>query len=410
MFDTAGRQLRDRLLDRFSTPIDEPLDDDAFNDLALAVFRYQFERNRPLTAFCKRRRRTPSTVEHWTRIPAVPTAAFRQVALVAGDPEDAEAVFLTSGTTSTPAASGERSPGETRRGARSDTPPPSGQRSGGRSDFGAGRRGAHFILDLSIYHAALLAHFRARLLPDGATPRMIALMPPTTDMPDSSLAHMVQVVVDRLGGPGSRHVASTAAGLDTTSLAAALDEACDDGRPVCLLGTSFSFVHWLDHLTGSGERFRLPEGSRLMDTGGYKGRSRAVPAEELRGLWHEWLGIDPALCVNEYGMTELCSQFYDTSLEERLTRATPGPRRKVGPPWVRTRVVDPDTLEPVDPGATGLLQHFDLANLGSVVAIQTEDLGHALDDGFTVRGRAAGAPSRGCSIALDDLLTAARPE
>lgn len=378
MLDAAGRQLRDRLLDRFSTPIDEPLDDDAFDDLALAVFRYQFERNRPFAAFCNRRRRTADTVDHWTRIPAVPTAAFREVALVAGDPEDAEAVFLTSGTTST-------------------------------ASPGGSRRGAHFILDLSIYHAALLAHFRARVLPDGVTPRMMALMPSTAEMPDSSLAHMVQVVVDRLGGPGSRHVASTAAGLDTTSLATALDEACDDGVPVCLIGTSFSFVHWLDHLHGSGERFRLPEGSRLMDTGGYKGRSREVPGDELRSLWRERLGIDPALCVNEYGMTELCSQFYDTSLEQRLTRATPGPRRKVGPPWVRTRVVDPDTLEPVDPGATGLLQHFDLANLGSVVAIQTEDLGQTLDDGFTVLGRAAGAPSRGCSIALDDLLTAARP-
>lgn len=388
MLDAAGRQLRDRLLDRFNAPIHEPFDDDAFNDLALAVFRYQFERNQAFAAFCGRRASTPDTVDHWTRIPAVPTAAFREVALVTGDPADAEAVFRTSGTTA-PAARG---------GAFSEV-----------ERAGASRRGAHYILDLSIYHAAVLAHFRARVLPDAAAPRMLALMPSSAEVPDSSLAHMVQLVVDRLGAPGSRHFATTVDGLDTASLAAALDAACDDGSPVCLLGTSFAFVHWLDHVHRSGERFRLPDGSRLMDTGGYKGRSREVPADELRSLLYERLGVDPDLCVNEYGMTELCSQYYDTSLEERLAGGAPArPRRKIGPPWVRARIVDPDRLEPVDAGTAGLVQHFDLANLGSVIAVQTEDLGRALEDGFTLLGRAAGAPSRGCSIAMDDLLAATK--
>ena len=33
-----------------------------------------------------RRERTPSTVSSWTDVPAVPTGAFKEVALVAGDP------------------------------------------------------------------------------------------------------------------------------------------------------------------------------------------------------------------------------------------------------------------------------------------------------------------------------------
>jgi hypothetical protein len=80
----------------------------------------------------------------------------------------------------------------------------------------------------------------------------------------------------------------------------------------------------------------------------------------------------------------------------------------VGPAWVRTRVVDPDTLEPVSPGSTGLLQHFDVANTGSVMAIQTEDMGVVEGEGFRLLGRATGAPPRGCSIAMDELLSAAR--
>jgi hypothetical protein len=76
------------------------------------------------------------------------------------------------------------------------------------------------------------------------------------------------------------------------------------------------------------------------------------------------------------------------------------------PPWVRTRVVDPESLEPAAAGPAGLLQHFDLANVGSVMAIQTEDLGVAVDDGFRLLGRAPGATPRGCSIAMDLLLEA----
>jgi hypothetical protein len=47
----------------------------------------------------------------------------------------------------------------------------------------------------------------------------------------------------------------------------------------------------------------------------------------------------------------------------------------------------------------------DLANTGSVAALQTEDLGRGVgnvDDGFEVLGRASGAEARGCSIAADE--------
>jgi hypothetical protein len=54
------------------------------------------------------------------------------------------------------------------------------------------------------------------------------------------------------------------------------------------------------------------------------------------------------------------------------------------------------------------LQHFDVANAGSVLAIQTEDLGVIVQDGFRVLRRASGAPPRGCSIAMDELLVAAK--
>jgi hypothetical protein len=120
------------------------------------------------------------------------------------------------------------------------------------------------------------------------------------------------------------------------------------------------------------------------------------------------LGLSELYCVAEYGMTEMCSQFYDNVLRERSLGRSPGYRYKVVPPWVRTQVVDAETLELLPEGRVGVLRHFDLANFDSVMAIQTDDLGVAGAGGFEILGRAAGAELRGCSIAMDQWLTAQR--
>jgi hypothetical protein len=45
-----------------------------------------------------------------------------------------------------------------------------------------------------------------------------------------------------------------------------------------------------------------------------------------------------------------------------------------------------------------LLRVIDLANIGSVMAVQTEDLAARRGDGFELLGRAASAEPRGCSL------------
>src|SRR5262249_19330367 len=131
-------------------------------------------------------------------------------------------------------------------------------------------------------------------------------------------------------------------------------------------------------------------GSRVMDTGGAKGLRRPLSrAGFFRECWTH-LGVAGYCCVNEYGMTELCSQRYDSTLVDRFRGRNLAPRRLLAPPWLRTRVLDPDTLEPVPPGATGLLCHHDLANAGSVSVVLTEDLGRTVgDDGIEAGGRVA---------------------
>ena len=108
-----------------------------------------------------------------------------------------------------------------------------------------------------------------------------------------------------------------------------------------VLGTSFAYVHLLDAL--GEDTFRLPPRSRVMQTGGFKGKSREVPAAELRGELARVFHVSERSIVAEYGMTELSSQFYEWTLWD--TGAHHGIYRE--PPWARVVPVDPETLAPV---------------------------------------------------------------
>ena len=57
----------------------------------------------------------------------------------------------------------------------------------------------------------------------------------------------------------------------------------------------------------------------------------------------------------------------------------------------------------------GTIVVYDLANTGSVLAVQTGDLGRRAGSGFELIGREPGAEERGCSIAADELLTGSTP-
>ena len=155
----------------------------------------------------------------------------------------------------------------------------------------------------------------------------------------------------------------------------------------------------------------------MLDTDGFKGRSREVSAEALRSLFGERLGVPDPFCVNYYGMTEISTQYYDHGLRSHLMGGSVEPRRKTVPPWARISVVDPETGEPLPVGERGLIVHHDLANRGSCLAVLAEDVGYLLPPGsapkseppgFVLLGRAEGTEARGCSVALDELLAADR--
>jgi hypothetical protein len=330
-----------------------------YDGWALRIFRHQYERNDPYRAYCERRGVTPETIAAWEDVPAVPTRAFRQVDLACGP---AEIVFRTSGT-SAPAT-----------------------------------RGRHLVPHLDLYRASALPTFERFLLPDGARPACLFLLPPPSLRPDSSLVHMCTWIGEAFGT--SVEWLAPTGGLDVARLAGRLVALQTSGDAVLLAGPTAAFVKLFD----GGHTFRLGPGSRLMDTGGAKGLERPISrAGFLRACWTH-LGVPTYFCVNEYGMTELCSQRYESELRDRFAGRSLAPRRLVAPPWLRTRVLDPDTLASVRPGDVGLLCHHDLANAGSVSVVLTEDLGRVTgDDGIEIVGRVPGAVPRGCGMLLADL-------
>jgi len=438
-----------------------------FEALALRLFALQFEHNAAYRRLCEARGATPATVRHWTEIPAVPTAAFKEFELSCLPVEERTTVFHSSGTT--------------------------GQRPS---------RHYHCAGSLALYEASLLRWFEANgqwPMANRQSPianrqwstakgqaseretevggklaigdwQLTILTPPPAQAPHSSLVHMFETIRRRVGGNTAAFVGMVAGDgawtLDAAAARERLRAACGSGQALLMLGTAFSFVHLLDYLAEHDLRFELPPGSGVLETGGYKGRSRSLPKAALHALISQRLGILPERIVGEYGMSELSSQAYDLRIGERPAESsgfensdgpfplTPAlspeerehrrPRVQIPgaseilaeqdaalplpggegrgegeqsarpliaaasaiaserpfhfPPWARVQIVSPETGCEVAEGETGLIRVFDLANVYSVMAIQTEDLGIRCGDGFSLAGRAVAAEPRGCSL------------
>jgi hypothetical protein len=237
----------------------------------------------------------------------------------------------------------------------------------------SGRRGTVRLRDTALYDLGARLHAERVVGPIPA--RGIFLHP---DLADSSLAHMCRCFVRDAVWLADRE------GFGRAAAIAALHAVRSE--PVFVAGTALAFHDLLELDAGP---FALPAGSLVMVTGGYKGQVRGVPEGELAPAATS--AFPGAQVVAEYGMTELSSQLW----------ATPIGSRFVAPPWLGVRAVDPWTGEAAE---EGLLRFYDLANVDTVLAIETADVGRVLPSGEVVlHGRLPGAEPRGCSLTIEEL-------
>jgi len=331
-----------------------------FDQLALEAVRFGHDRVEPYRRLCERRGVDPEDITNWRAAPAVPTSAFKSLRLAAAEPKE---VFRSSGTTR-----------------------------------GVGRRSVHHHPFPDLYRAVIDATFPAACLPHGRERvPILSLIPDRAAAPDSSLSFMVDHIFRRHAAPGSLWAARSG-GIDLAASQGWL-RARRNGEPVLILATALALVLLLDHLEQEVRRAAtLPAGSRIFETGGFKGRRLETTPEAVRRRARSLLGEPGSVIVREYGMTELTSQAY----------SRPGGESLRTPAWMPFRVLDPETLEEVEDGRPGLLAFFDLANVGSVCPGLTDDLGAARGGAFRLLGRATGAELRGCARTAEELAGISR--
>ena len=334
-----------------------------FDDLAREVFGFQFEHNEPYRRFCEARGVSPASLKSVEEIPAVITSAFKELELSCVPASKRSKVFYSSGTT-------------------------------------AQNRSRHFHSEgtLHVYEQSLLRWFRPNVLGDCARANFLILTPRENESPHSSLVHMFETIARHFAASHGEFCGRVDShenwSLEFDEILRADREFASENIPVVICGTAFSFVHLCDFLIKQRQTLSFPAGSRVFETGGYKGRSRLVPKADLHRMIAERLSIPKTCIISEYGMAELSSQAYDRRPGES------GDRIYTFPPWARVLVVSPESGEPVGDGETGLLRVLDLANVGSVMAIQTEDIARRRGAGFELLGRGTQAEPRGCSLML----------
>ncbi|NQY28643.1 MAG: acyl transferase [Flavobacteriaceae bacterium] len=309
----------------------------AFNTLALAIFKFQFENNKVYRSFCDLLYKHPSDVKTVEDIPFLPIEFFKTRTILSSA-EKPVISFSSSGTTGSVTSK-------------------------------------HHVTDLSIYEKSYLNGFKQfyNAIEDYV---VLALLPSYLEREGSSLIYMVDDLIKKSKHPESGFYLDN---LDEiTEKLIALDQS---GQKVLLIGVSFALLDLIEQY-----QFKL-DNTIVMETGGMKGRRKEIIRPELHQLLKEGFGVSEI--HSEYGMTELLSQAYSK-----------GNGIFECPSWMKVLTRDTeDPLSIQKANKTGGINVIDLANINSCSFIATQDLGKIDADGsFEVLGRFDNSDIRGCNL------------
>lgn len=313
---------------------------EAFNALAIDLFRLHARRNPVYGRFLEVLGADVSAVTHFQQIPALPIGLFRNHRVLLEGVESA-LHFTSSGTT----------------GATTST---------------------HHVPWPAVYERSFMDSF-TQVYGPVSNWRILALLPAYLERTGSSLVYMADHLIRASGDPLSGTYL-----YRYDELADVLRRSEAEGRRTLLLGVTFA-------LLDLAERHPIPlRHTTIMETGGMKGRRPEIVREELHRILKTAFQV-PAI-HSEYGMTELLSQAWST-----------GAGLYQCPPWMQVRIRDTnDPLSYLEPGRTGGIDVFDLANIGSCPFIATQDLGTVHSDGsFEVLGRFDHSDVRGCNLLVE---------
>jgi hypothetical protein len=345
--DNESHRLTEDILGFIEAGVDAGLP--SFNDYCLRLFALQYNNNKLFREFCDAKKVRPGDIDRWEDVPMVYNDVFK-THLVASFPlENAVMSCLTGGTTSI-----------TQRGRifRDED--------GKRLVFAANRMmtGAYLFPDFK----------------EGNRCRILILAPSPELAPSMGMAIGIDQTRQAFGTPDSTFLLGKS-GIDIKGLLKALRESEASGVPVALIGATSAYVYFFQACRRKKMSFRLPPGSRICDGGGYRGRFGVVTREDYYAMVCEILAIPDTHCVNVLGEAETATNLFDDSLRRHVKGLPPRKRTRPVPPWSRVRAMSIDDLKPLPDGEVGLLAHWDLANVPTVLAVITDNLGYTTDNG-----------------------------
>lgn len=308
-----------------------------FNDLALKIFKFQFENNRVYRSFCDLLYIHPSDVKTIESIPFLPIQFFKTHDILSSN-NPIQTTFTSSGTTGTTTSK-------------------------------------HLVTNLNIYQQSFKKGFEYFYgnIEDYV---ILALLPSYLEREGSSLIYMVETFINQ-----SKHPESGFYLNNLTELKNTLKKVDAQGKKTLLIGVSFALLDLVETY-----QFQL-KNTIIMETGGMKGRRKELIRDELHNLLKDGFGVDAI--HSEYGMTELLSQAY--SKGHGIFKC---------PNWMRILTRDTeDALSILPNGKTGGINVIDLANINSCAFIATQDLGRIYENNtFEIIGRFDNSDIRGCNL------------
>ena len=308
-----------------------------FEDLALQIFKFQFENNRVYRSFCDLLYRHPSDVKTIKDIPFLPIQFFKSHNILSSK-ESIKTTFSSSGTTGSITSK-------------------------------------HHVTDLDIYTQSFTKGFQQFYGPIEDYV-ILAVLPSYLEREGSSLIYMVDAMIKQSKYAESGFYLNNYSELKDTVMA--LDS---HGKKILLIGVSFALLDLVETY-----QFNL-NSTIIMETGGMKGRRKELIRDELHKKLKAGFGVKTI--HSEYGMTELLSQAYSK-----------GHGVFNCPQWMKILTRDTeDPLSIQNYGQTGGLNVIDLANINSCSFIASQDLGRINHDGsFEVIGRFDNSDIRGCNL------------
>lgn len=345
--DEERHRLTEDILKFIEAGVDSEVPD--FNDYCLRMFALHYQVNAIFREFCDAKNVKPGDLSRWQDIPMVYNDVFK-THLVASFPlEKSVMACLTGGTTSL-----------TQRGRifRDED--------GKRLVFSANRM---------MTEAYLFPDFTG-----GKRCRILILAPSPELAPSMGMAIGMDQTRLAFGTPDSMFLLGKS-GVDVNALIKALRESEASGVPVALIGATSAYVYFFQACRRKKMSFRLPPGSRICDGGGYRGRFGVVTRDDYYAMVQEIIGIPGSHCVNVLGEAETATNLFDDSLRRCVKGLPPKKRTRPVPPWSRVLAMSIDELKPLPDGEVGLLAHWDLANVPTVLAVITDNLGYTTDGG-----------------------------